>query len=62
MAAVSDQPGIDEASPDPLQHLTPMELENGGFEADASAPEVCCICQESGDLLPCKVGLSALEA
>ena len=55
MAAVSDQPGVDEASPDPLRHATPMDMENGGSEADLGAPEVCCVCQESGELLPCKV-------
>ncbi len=56
MAAVTDQPGVDEASPDPLQQPAPMDMENGvEAEAEAADGNTCCVCHEPGHLLQCKV-------
>ena len=61
MAAVSDQLGVNDVSPDPQRQATPMQTESHPAEPGtngAAGINVCCVCQDTGDLLPCKVGLA----
>ncbi|KAK9860443.1 hypothetical protein WJX84_001872 [Apatococcus fuscideae] len=57
MAAVSDQLGVNDVSPDPQRQATPMQTESHPAEPGtngAAGINVCCVCQDTGDLLPCK--------